>query len=284
MKILILGITGLIGRTMFKALVQCSDFKVIGTTRSKIMQYDEQNSVLYGIDLGNPEHLTRLFFKTRPDLVVNCAGLTKHLPDGKDPISALTMNALLPHRLEEHCAISGSRLIHVSTDCVFSGKTGNYVESDIADADDLYGKTKAFGEVTGKNVLTLRTSTIGHECGTKFGLLDWFLAQQQCKGFRYAIFSGLTTIEFARVVRDIVIPNTSLHGLYHVGSSPIDKLNLLQLIKNIYHRDMEIEANEDFRINRSLNSEKFILATGYRAPTWSQLIETMYQDYIEGAR
>lgn len=280
MKVLVLGASGMIGRTMFRVLAQRTGWQVSGSVRNKTYVGAAPGAVFSGIDLSNPDHLAHLFYKARPGVVVNCAGLTKHLPEGSDPIPALTMNALLPHRLAEYCAIVGARLIHVSTDCVFSGGAGNYLEKDITDATDVYGKTKALGEVTGENVLTLRTSTIGHEYGTNFGLLEWFLAQQQCKGFRHAIFSGLPAVEFARIVRDIVIPDTYLSGLYHVGATPIDKLSLLQLIAKVYQVNIKISPDEEFRIDRSLNVEKFFDVTGYRAPAWPELIKAMCQDHF----
>jgi dTDP-4-dehydrorhamnose reductase len=280
MKILVLGSSGMIGRTMFHILVERSEWQVIGSVRAKAYEGVAPSAVVAGVDLCNQDHLERLFCKTQPDVVINCAGLTKHLPEGNAPIPALMMNALLPHRLGQLCEIAKARLIHVSTDCVFAGDVGDYKEQDATDASDVYGKTKALGEVSSGNVLTLRTSTIGHEQGTQYGLLEWFLAQSQCKGFRHAIFSGLPTVEFARVVRDVVIPDSSLRGLYHVGAEPIDKLSLLKIISRIYKNNISIIPDENFRINRSLNTKKFSEATGYRAPTWPKLIETMYQDYI----
>lgn len=280
MKILVLGVSGMIGQTMFRVLAQHPGWQVTGALRGKYYQGIEPGAVFGGNDLCNPDHVTRLFFQAKPHVVVNCVGLTKHLPEGNQPIPALIANALLPHRLAEQCAIAGARLIHVSTDCVFSGATGNYRESDVPDATDLYGRTKALGEVTAGQVLTLRTSTIGHESGTANGLLEWFLSQHECNGFRHAIFSGLPTVEFAKVVREIVIPNPSLSGLYHVGANPIDKLSLLQLIARIYQKNSSIAVDETLRINRSLNTDKFVAATGYRAPAWPELIEAMYKDYI----
>jgi dTDP-4-dehydrorhamnose reductase len=280
MKILVLGSSGMIGRTMFHTLAQRPEWQVIGSVRAKAYEGAAPGPVVSGIDLTNPDHLEHLFVETCPDVVINCAGLTKHLPEGNAPIPALVMNALFPHRLGQLCEIASARLIHISTDCVFSGNVGNYMEDDVTDASDVYGKTKALGEVTAGNALTLRTSTIGHEHGTSFGLLEWLLKQNQCKGFRHAIFSGLPSVEFARVVRDIVIPNASLSGLYHVGSTPIDKLTLLQMIASIYHKDIEIAIDETFRINRSLNTDKFAAATGYRSADWPELIEAMYQDHI----
>ncbi len=280
MKILVLGSSGMIGRTMFHVLAQCSDLQVIGSVRAKTFEGTAPGPVVGGIDLTNHDHLESLIDQIRPEVVINCAGLTKHRPEGNTPIPALTMNSLLPHRLAKVCAIAKARMIHVSTDCVFSGGAGDYKEHDATDAEDVYGKTKALGEVTTGNVVTLRTSTIGHEHGTRFGLLEWFLAQNQCTGFRHAIFSGLPSVEFARVVRDIVIPNPSLSGLYHVGANPIDKHSLLKVIARIYQKDISIAIDESLRINRSLNTDKFATATGYRAPDWPELIEVMYQDHI----
>ncbi len=280
MNILVLGSSGMIGRTMFHVLAQRSGWQVFGSVRAKTYEGSAPGPVVAGIDLTNHDHLERLFCLSRPEVVVNCAGLTKHLPEGNAPISALKMNALLPHRLAQLCDVVKVRLIHVSTDCVFSGNVGDYKEQDATDASDIYGKTKALGEVDTGNALTLRTSTIGHEHGTRLGLLEWFLAQSQCNGFRRAIFSGLPSVEFARVVRDIVIPDASLSGLYHVGASPIDKLTLLQVIARIYQKDVSIAIDDTFRINRSLNTDKFAAATGYRAPSWPELIEAMYQDHI----
>jgi dTDP-4-dehydrorhamnose reductase len=279
MKILVLGASGMIGQTMLRVLAQHQGWQVTGAVRGHQYQGTAPGAVLRGNDLCNPDHLTRLFLQAKPQLVVNCAGLTKHLPEVNQPIPALITNALLPHRLAEQCAIAGARLIHVSTDCVFSGATGNYQESDLPDPTDVYGRTKVLGEVTVGQVLTLRTSTIGHENGTSNGLLEWFLSQDECKGFRHAIFSGLPTVEFAKVVRDLVIPNPSLSGLYHVGAEPIDKLSLLRLIARIYRKSTLISEDDVFRINRSLNSERFTLATGYRAAAWPELIESMHKDY-----
>jgi dTDP-4-dehydrorhamnose reductase len=279
MKILVLGANGMIGQTMFRVLAQHPGWQVTGSVRGRHYQGTGPGAVLRGNDLCNSDHLTRLFLQVKPQVVVNCVGLTKHLPEGNQPIPALITNALLPHRLAGQCAITGARLIHVSTDCVFSGATGSYRESDVPDATDVYGRTKVLGEVTPGQVLTLRTSTIGHESGTANGLLEWFLSQHDCKGFRHAIFSGLPTCEFARVVRDLVIPNPSLSGLYHVGAAPIDKLSLLRLIARVYRRSTLISEDDSFRIDRSLNSERFTLATGYRAAPWPELIESMYKDY-----
>lgn len=284
MRVLVLGASGMIGSTMLRVLAHNANWDVIGSLRgASVSNFSGVAAarLVCGVDLGNLDHITKLFREVLPDVVVNCAGLTKHLQGGNDPIPALTMNALLPHRLAELCGITRTRLVHVSTDCVFSGKKGNYCEDDQADATDVYGKTKYLGEVAGRGLVTLRTSTIGPEAGTRFGLLEWFLAQDKCKGYRKATFSGLSTVEFARVVRDAVIPNQTLEGLYHVGAKAIDKDTLLRLIAQVYRKQVEIDTDEQVVIDRSLNSERFAKATGYRAPEWRAMIEAMHQDQIE---
>lgn len=282
MKVLVLGANGMIGSTMLRVLSERMGWQVTGTIRSdrvrSLFPVALSDRLVSGIDLANPDGILHLFREVRPNVVVNCAGLTKHLPAGNDPLSALTMNAMLPHRLAEYCGILGTRLIHVSTDCVFSGNKGSYSEQDPADATDFYGKSKHLGEVVGPNCLTLRTSTIGRELGTRYGLLEWFLAQTECKGYRRAIFSGLPTVVFARVVRDIVIPNEGLSGLYHVGARQIDKDSLLRLISQAFEKEVLIVPDDQVSIDRSLDVSRFASATGYSAPDWPELIKMM-RDY-----
>lgn len=283
MKILVLGASGMIGSTMLRVLAHNQNWDVIGSVRATTKPASSIESTarwVCGVDLTNPDHMARLFRETQPNVVVNCAGLTKHLPGGNEPVPALTLNALLPHRLAELAGLCRARLIHISTDCVFSGRKGHYREDDEPDAIDVYGKSKHLGEVAGPGLLTLRTSTIGHEIGTQFGLLEWFLSQTRCKGYRKAIFSGLPTVEFASVVRDIVIPDASLEGLYHVGAEAIDKDTLLRLIAKVYQKQTEIETDDQVMIDRSLDSQRFTAATGYRAPSWPDMIEAMHQDKV----
>lgn len=287
MNILILGASGMIGSTMLDVMSRAGGWNVTGAVRS--MATAERlvprlaGKLISGYDLAAADQISQLFAKARPDIVINCAGLTKHLPEGNEPIAALTMNALLPHRLVALCAVAGARLIHVSTDCVFAGTKGLYREDDPADATDVYGKTKHLGEVTGPGVVTLRTSTIGHERGTRHGLLEWFLAQTACKGFSRAIFSGLPTVEFARVVRDFVIPSDGLSGLYNVGAAPIDKDSLLRLIAKEYGTGTAITADDSFAIDRSLNVEAFGARTGYVAAGWDTLISEMRRHNLDSS-
>jgi len=233
--------------------------------------------VIAGVDVENHDDLVKVLDQARPVVVVNCAGLTKHKHGAEDPLLSIPINTLMPHRLAGLCKLSGARLIHVSTDCVFSGEKGDYVESDFADARDVYGKSKALGEVVYPHSITLRTSTVGHELHSKYGLLDWFLSQQVCcKGYSRAIFSGLPTMVFAQVIRDVVIPNAELSGLYHVAAKPINKYDLLKLIADVYGKSIEIVPDDKLVIDRSLNSKRFQLATGYVAPEWPELIKLMH--------
>jgi dTDP-4-dehydrorhamnose reductase len=210
-------------------------------------------------------------------VVINCIGLVKQLAEANDPIVALPINAMLPHRLVRLCALANARLIHVSTDCVFNGSRGNYQEADISDAQDLYGKSKYLGEVAAPNAITLRTSIIGHELASAHGLVDWFLSQQgPIKGYSRAIFSGLPTVELARVVSEVVIPTPALSGVYHVASPAISKFELLRLVSEVYGKSIVIDADESVVIDRSLNPERFRLATGYVAPAWPELVKSMH--------
>lgn len=282
MKILILGVTGMLGGAVFKVFRSDPAHEVWGTLRSSagLKHFDDAHHrhLIAGVDVLDQDSLVAVIAKARPDVVINCVGLIKQLADAKDPLSALPINAMLPHRLARLCDLAGARLIHVSTDCVFSGLKGGYVEGDQSDAEDLYGKSKYIGELHDyPNAITLRTSIIGHELSSSYALVDWFLAQEGAiRGFSKAIFSGLPTVELARVMKDFVLPHPELNGLYHVAAEPIAKLDLLELIASQYEKTIGIRPDASLVIDRSLNSERFTLATGYKAPSWPQLIELMH--------
>lgn len=282
MKILVLGVTGMLGSAVFHTFSQ-ADIQVYGTLRDKkgIHYFPEHThaNLIPNVDVLDIDTLFRIFTLVRPDVVVNCVGLIKQLDTAKDPLVALPINAMLPHRLAKLCALSNARLIHISTDCVFSGKKGLYLEQDVSDAEDLYGKSKYIGEITElSHAITLRTSIIGHEINSNHALLEWFLSQEnEVNGYIKAVFSGFPTFELARIIRDFVIPQPELHGLYHVAASPINKYDLLALIAEIYEKKIRIILDEQIVIDRSLNGERFRAATGYIAPSWPELIERMYE-------
>lgn len=281
MRVLVLGVSGMLGNAVLRVLQQEAQHEVFGSARSseviKNFSADLADSIITGIDVENVDALARLLAYVRPEVVVNCIGLVKQLAEANDPLSALPINALLPHRLARLCDLVRARLVHISTDCVFSGSKGKYVETDQADAQDLYGRSKLLGEVDYPHAITLRTSIIGHELNSARGLIGWFLAQQgSIKGYTKAVFSGLPTCELAAVIRDHVLPRPELHGLYHVASEPISKYDLLQLVNEIYGKGIEIEADDQLRIDRSLDASRFHLATGYVASPWSELVAQMH--------
>lgn len=281
MNILVLGVSGMLGNAMFRVLSAAPGLHVHGTARgsSARQQFLPQLSerVLVGVDVENYDSLVRAFGVTNPDVVINCIGLVKQLADSNDPLLAVPINTLLPHRLAALCKATGARLVHVSTDCVFSGSKGNYTEADFPDAHDLYGRSKLLGEVDYPHAITLRTSIIGHELNGQRSLLGWFLAQEKpVSGFTRAIFSGLPTIELAQVVRDVVLTHPELHGLFHVAAAPINKYELLRLIAQAYQKEIDIMPDDSLVIDRSLNSERFRQLTGYVAPPWRQLVEQMH--------
>ena len=281
MKVLVIGASGMIGSTVLRVLSEKKDWQVFGSVRDReVKRFFSAfigERLIAGVDVEHPEALVKVLDQIRPDVVVNCAGLTKHKPEADDPLVSIPVNTLMPHRLAGLCKLAGARLIHVSTDCVFSGEKGGYTESDFADARDVYGKSKALGEVDYPHAITLRTSTIGHELESEYGLLDWFLSQQgRCKGYTRAVFSGLPTVIFAQVIRDVVIPHAELSGLYHVAAKPINKFDLLKLIADVYGKAIDIVADDKLAIDRSLDAKRFQLATGYVAPEWPELIRLMH--------
>lgn len=280
MRVLVLGATGMLGNAMLRTLSAPGQLEVFGTVRGESSRqlFDERFSgnLISGVDIENPDSIVRAFAESRPEAVINCVGLVKQLADANDPLQAVPVNTLLPHRLAGLCAATGARLVQISTDCVFSGAKGNYLESDFPDAHDLYGRSKLLGEVDYPHAITLRTSIIGHEMRGNRSLLGWFLSQEgSVKGFTRAIFSGLPTVELATIIRDTVLPKPDLRGLYHVAASPIDKYSLLKLIARAYDKKIEIIPEDGFIIDRSLNAGRFKDATGYTAPTWKTLVERM---------
>ena len=271
----------MIGNSMIRVLSEKKEWQVFGTIRCegarRFFSPSISSNLSINMDINKDDALVRVFSQVKPDVVINCIGLTKHHKQADDPLLAIPLNALLPHRIAELCSVAGARLVHISTDCIFAGTKGAYVEDDPSDANDMYGKLKFLGEVKYPNTITLRTSTIGHELQSSYGLLEWFLLQKGiCKGFNRAIFSGLPCTVFAQIVRDIIIPRTDLFGLYHVGASPIGKYDLLCLIAKVYGKSIDIIRDDEFVIDRSLNSERFCKATGFVAPTWPELIQSMH--------
>ena len=279
-RILVLGASGMMGNTIFRVLAGSAGFDTRGTVRSasaaRKLPAELAERVVGGVDANSLASIANALAVVRPEIVINCIGIVKQLPEGSDPLVTIPINALLPHQLAEQCAAAGARLVQLSSDCVFDGKGSMYREGDFASADDLYGRSKLLGEVDYPNAITLRTSTIGHELGSHHGLLEWFLAQSGAvRGFRRAIYTGLSTLEFARVIRDHVVPRPEMHGLFHVSGDSINKYDLLGLIRETYEKRIAIEPDDAVAIDRSLDSSRFRDMTGYRPPSWPDQIREM---------
>ncbi len=283
MRVMVLGASGMLGSAVFRFFKANDVHETYGVIRNaSMLQYlpaSTHHSIYTGVDVLDFDALVNIVEKLRPSVVINCVGLIKQQENADDPLSVLPINAMLPHRLEKLCALSAARLVHISTDCVFSGRKGLYKESDLSDAEDLYGKSKYIGELRDyKHAITLRTSIIGHELNSTYALVDWFLSQSQAvKGYTKAIFSGLPTFELARVIHDYVLPNPELHGLFHVSAAPIAKFDLLKLIAVQYQKNIQINPDDQVVIDRSLDSSTFTKATGYIAPDWPSLIAYMHE-------
>lgn len=285
-RILVLGASGMLGMAMLRVFSASKGYETVGAVRSSNSRLTSAAGgarIVTGFDAESVDSLAELFRTVKPDVVINCVGLIKQLSGGNEVSSAVPINTLLPHRLHKLADIAGARLVHVSTDCVFSGAKGMYLESDQTDATDVYGLSKYLGEVGGESAVTLRTSIIGQELSSANGLIEWFLAQQSgIRGFTKAIFSGLPTIELARVVRDHVLVNRELTGLYHVSAEPISKFDLLRLVGEVFSHDIAIEPDASLVIDRSLDSTRFRSATGYTPPSWPDLIKVMRDSWLEG--
>ena len=276
---MVIGITGMLGSTLLRHLVLDKSFDIYGTSRNalpleihKHLKYKH----IANIDVLDEVKLFNSIKEIQPEIIINCAGIIKQLNHLNDPLEILPINSLFPHKLNKHCISNNIKLIHISTDCVFSGKKGNYSEKDISDAEDLYGKSKYIGELNNKTSLTIRTSIIGHEIDTKLSLLEWFLSQtDEIEGYRKAIFSGLTTLELSNVISKIIKNHPNLVGLYNVASEPISKYELLNLIAEIYSKEIKIIPVDNPEIDRSLNPKKFIDETGIRILSWHNMINSM---------
>jgi dTDP-4-dehydrorhamnose reductase len=283
MKVLILGGSGMLGHKLRQLFA--SHFDTYVTLRRDFAAYKKYKlfNPTYSVDhvsADNFESVVRAIDAVQPAVVVNCIGIVKQAEAAKDPLASIEINALFPHRLARLCLANGIRLIHISTDCVFSGRKGNYAESDVSDAEDLYGRTKFLGEVSCEGCLTIRTSMIGRELETSYGLLDWFLSQEGRKinGYTKSIFSGFTTNALADILVTIIAEYQEMYGVWHVASQPISKFELLSLVKQVYQLNIHIEEDDSIEVDRSLNSERFQQTTDFITSSWYDMIEQMYKD------
>ena len=276
-----LGASGMLGHKVLQVL--SPRFETYGTVRSRAKLVrevaPEARAVFEGVSATDLEGTAQIVTSVRPDVVVNCIGIIKQAEEAKDPVASILVNSLFPHQLAALCATTGVRLVHVSTDCVFSGTRGRYVEGDMPDAADLYGRSKLLGEVKAP-ALTIRTSIFGRELDGHRGLLEWFLSQRggAVRGFRRAVFSGWSTIGFARALGDVIEAHSTLSGLWHVAAAPITKFDLLALLRDAFDLDVTIDPDDSFECDRSLDGSAFRAATGIVAPEWPDMVDEVKQD------
>ena len=273
--VLVLGGSGMLGHELWRTCA--ARFEAYATLRSDEVdgpaaEVLDRDRVVTGVRAEEPRTIARALGETQPDAVVNCIGIVKQAVD--DPEPAIRVNALFPHRLAAACRERGARLIHVSTDCVFSGRRGGYTEADLPDPVDTYGRSKLLGEPATPGSLTIRTSMIGRELATSHGLLEWFLAQSggSVRGFERAVFSGPTTPVLSRAIADVIERHDGLEGLWHLSAEPISKHDLLVRLGDAFELDVEIEPEDSVVIDRSLDSSRFRGATGFQAPSWPEMV------------
>lgn len=282
-RILILGASGMLGHKLTQAL--SGKFDCTATLRGKLSDmafsaiYD-QSKIIESINAVDFDTIRHAIITSNPDVVVNCIGVIKQHPDAGDAVNAICINSLLPHQLYGFCAEKGIRLIHVSTDCVFSGREGYYSEGSIPDPIDLYGRSKLLGEIQNDAALTIRTSIIGRELRNELGLLEWFMSNKGkvVSGYSQAIFSGLTTLSLSNLIGELIEDYEDLSGVYHVSSDPISKLALLNIINRIFDLEIEIIPEKTTKIDRSLNSDNFRSETGWTPDTWEEMVVGLFSD------
>ncbi|MBC7428159.1 MAG: sugar nucleotide-binding protein [Bacteriovorax sp.] len=284
MKILIFGVGGMIGHRVWLEANQIPNVEVFGLVRKSKTHYEKfgifNDNVYYDTDVSDWVNVEHILNKLKPDVIVNALGITIRKPEMGDFNLALTVNSFFPHKLLKWAQAIQSRIIHLSTDCVFDGDQGHYLETSQPSAKDIYGKTKFLGEIEGSGALTLRFSCIGRELESHTELLDWFLLQEgkKIKGFSKAIYSGLTNIVIAKEICRVITNFSELTGVYQLSSTPITKYDLLCLAKTYFKLDVEIEKFDNYISDKSLICDKYKKGTGFNAPSWAAMLEEVVND------
>jgi len=284
MKILILGGNGMIGHKMYQVLSKnYLDTWVLFKKQIDQINFSEifnKDKVIENFDLIQFDKLKIILDNISPDVIINAAGVTIRRGINDDMYKSILINSALPHFLDNWTKINNKRLIHFSTDCVFSGKKDFYTEASVTDAEDTYGKTKALGEVVSKNSVTLRGSMIGRELENKTELLEWFLNQNKTtvNGYTNVIYSGITTFRMANYVDKIIRDFPDMHGIYNVSSNSITKYELVNLFNSYFNNESSIIPDNSYTSNKDLDSSKFYKDTGLIKPNWKELVEELFID------
>jgi dTDP-4-dehydrorhamnose reductase len=282
MRVLVLGATGTLGHRLcleWGERFECSA-TVRGPVEDPVAELLAATQLITDVAVEEPGSLRSAFDQAQPDVAVNCVGAVKQAEAGQQAVPAIRTNSLFPHQLAEVCRESSVRMVHISTDCVFSGERGNYSESDVPDATDIYGRSKLLGEVSGPGLLTLRTSLIGRELRSSLGLLEWLISNRggSVKGFSRAVFSGLTTIALAAEIGDLIERQPDLEGVWHLAAEPIDKLALLTLLDRGLQLGIEIAPDDGVIVDRSLDSSRLRRETGREPRQWGDMVEELATD------
>ena len=270
----------MLGHQLLKSWQNRHDVRV--TVRGPLENYARyglfhRGNTIDSVDVCHTDRLREVIDSFRPEAVVNCTGVIKQRAAASLAVPSIQINALVPHQLQLLCGDAGARLIQLSTDCVFNGKRGGYLQTDPPDATDLYGRSKALGELTSPGTLTIRSSIIGLELSEHQSLIEWFLAQHGAiRGFTSAIYSGVTTAEMARILEFVLTRQPELHGLWQVAAEPINKYELLSsLSAKLGRQDLTITPDDSFHCDRSLDGTEFARQTGYRVPAWPDMLDEL---------
>ena len=289
MKILVLGGTGLIGNRLVRHLRENADvYASTRTDRGQIPVLEhilDPNKWIFRFNATDFQLLESEIGRLRPKVIVNCLGIVKQHISASDTETTILLNSALPNRLSSLAVKYEFKLIHLSTDCVFSGNTGNYIESATPDPVDLYGRSKTLGELNNSQDLTLRTSFVGREIKSFTNLFEWVRKNQNTKivGYKKAIYSGLTTQVTSEIIERLIFDFSTLTGLWHLASEPISKFDLIQKLSDSLNLRLDIEVDEEFICDRSLNPGALTAMTGVVAPDWPTMLEryVLEQDWYE---
>lgn len=280
-RVLILGGAGMLGHKLCQILGP--SFETYATFRARVPVVGQgvfdRIHPIEGVSADDFASVQSAIRRANPAYVINAIGLIKQRPEAKQAIPSIMLNAVFPHQVAALCRNASIRLVQISTDCVFSGLRGAYLESDLPDPTDLYGRSKLLGEIDDGLALTIRTSIIGRELVAGLGLVEWFLSQAggRVSGYANAIYSGLTTNALSNIIGRIV-DGGSLHGLWHVSSQTISKYDLLCRLDRAFATHTTIDRDEHFYSDHSLISDRFWKSTGYLRPTWDEMIRVLIED------
>jgi dTDP-4-dehydrorhamnose reductase len=282
MRVLVVGATGTLGHRV--CMEWGGRFECFGTVREpvaeRVADLLSPTTLIAGVTAEEPDSLRPAFEQAKPDVVLNCIGAVKQAEAGQQAVPAIRVNSLFPHQLAALCQEHSARMLHVSTDCVFSGARGNYSEEDVPDATDVYGRSKLLGEVAGEGLMTVRTSLIGRELRGTLGLLEWLISNRggSVRGFSRAVFSGFTTRALAGELAHLITEQPELNGIWHLAAEPIDKLTLLTMLNEALDLGIRIEPDADVAINRALDSSRLRNVTGRQPRRWDEMVDELSAD------